>query len=186
MRATWASVDLKRSKTMRSRSLIAVATLAMWAGATQIADAQYVLGQVPPRVRPTVSPAINIANGGAYSYYGYIKPQTEATRAIMSLQQTVGQLNTDGSIAGQLDPYRQQTNALGGIQTGHPATYFYTGGYFPVTLPGGGAGLGGAGSYGVGLGGFGPGMGMAGYGVGAGATGSRVFFPATMTQGIRP
>ena len=135
-------------------------------------------------MRPTVSPAINLGAGGAFSYYGFIKPQTDATRSIMELRQTVSLLNPDGSMQGQLDAQKQQGTGLGGLQTGHAATFFNTGGYFPTTLPGGGASLGGTGSFGTGLGGFGSSLGTGGYG--AGTTGTRTFFPATLTPGIRP
>jgi hypothetical protein len=168
---------------MRRWILTLPTVIALWGAAANFADAQFNLGQPPPRVRPTVSPAINIGTGGAFSYYGYIKPQTDATRAIMDLRNTVSQLNPDGSMQGQLDPQRQQGPGLGGLQTGHSATFFNTGGYFPNTLPGGGATLGGAG-FGSGLGGYGSGLGITSIAVGT--SGNRVFFPTTLTPGIRP
>ena len=152
---------------------------------------QFTLGQAPPRLRPTVSPAINLGAGGAFSYYGYIKPQSDATRSIFSLQQTLSQLNQDGSLQGQLSAsslweqqmqQQQRTDVLR-LQTGHPATFFNYSHYYPMTPPGGGTGLGGTGGFGgtTGLGGFGPNMGQ---GVGIGRPSTPTFYGPMLIQGF--
>lgn len=170
---------------MKRGIITAWAVLGVWFGmGLNYAAAQFNLGQPPQRVRPTVNPAINIGAGGAFSYFGYIKPQADATRSILALQQTMNRMNPDGSLQGQIDQ-QKQPGGLGGLQTGHPASYFNTSHYYPLTPPMGGIGLGGAASFGTGLGGFNPGMG-GNYGYGAGGTGARTFFPGQLNQGFRP
>ncbi len=90
---------------------------------------QYSAPQV--RKRSPVSPYINLMNPGgatAIDYYGIVRPQMDAQRSINNLQQglsNLGDLNQPAAI--------QQTsaNALGGMQTGHSATYFNYQNYFP-------------------------------------------------------
>ncbi len=169
---------------MRRGIVTSLATLALWWGVgISPAAAQFNLGQPPSRVRPTVNPAINIGAGGAFSYFGYIKPQADATRNILALQQTLGRMNPDGTLQGQLDQGKVN-GAVVGLQTGHPATFFNTSRYYPNTPPMGVVGLGGTASFGTGLGGFTPGGG-GGYGFGTGA-GGRTFFPGVMNQGFQP
>lgn len=155
--------------------------LAAWFGIDgNFASAQFgTLGQPPAKPRPAVSPYINQGAGGginAFSYYGIIKPQTEANRSINELQQRI---NLDGSLRSPLEA-GNAPNALGGLQTGHAATFFSYGNYFPMTPPmGGGSGLGG--TAGFGLGGVNSGIGMS---PGAGP-GSRAFFAPNLNVFIR-
>ncbi|MBI2806200.1 MAG: hypothetical protein HYX68_14560 [Planctomycetes bacterium] len=176
------------------RTLIAsLAVLALWGLGQQSARAQFILGQAPPRVRPTVSPAINMGAGGAFSYYGYIKPQMDSTRSILNLQQTLNRLNPDGSLQGQLNgaqlqQQQQQNNGLGGLQTGNPATFFNYSHYFPMGVPGSGGSFGGPANYGAittGLGGFGPNAGFGNTGFGLGTSGYQPFYGGTFGQGFR-
>lgn len=140
-----------------------------------IASAQFnTIGQPPARVRPTVSPFVNLGSGNASSYYGIIRPQADANRSIMDLQQGLHRLNPDGTLRGPLD--QQGTGGLGGLQTGHPATFFNTGQYYPMSFGsvGGNTTLGN----GTGLGGYNSGLG-AGFG-GFGA--ARSFYGSTLAQ----
>jgi hypothetical protein len=155
-----------------------LAALTVWCS---VANAQFnTLGQAPPRIRPTVSPFVNLGQGGgASAYYGIVRPQIDANRSIHDLQQGMSHLNPDGSLRGPFD--QQGTNALGGLQTGHAVTYFNTGHYFPMT-PGttGSSGL----SSGLG-GGINAGLGTP---IGIGSTGGfRTFYGSNLTQPlIRP
>ena len=128
------------------------------------------LGQPPPRSRPTVSPLINQGAGGinAFNYYGIIKPQFDTNRSINQLQQGLQLLNPDGSLQGALS--QGQPNALGGMQTGHSATFFNYSHYYPM----GGTSTGST-----------SGVGATGAGFGAGATGNRTFYGATMNNFVR-
>jgi hypothetical protein len=157
-----------------------LAALVLWGGVGQnFARAQFnTLGQAPPRVRPTVSPFINLGQGGgAASYYGIVRPQVDANRSIMDLQQNMQRLNPDGTLRGQAE--QQGTSALGGLQTGHATTFFNTGQYYPMSpgsvggnpTLGSGAGIGGV----NGLGASPTSSGIGGYGV-------RAFFGGALAQ----
>jgi len=152
------------------QSIISLAALLI---TCSVASAQFgTLGQAPQRPRPTVSPYVNLGIGGglnASSYYGIIRPQIETNRSINQLQTGMQLLNADGSLKGALD--QTQPNALGGMQTGHPATFFNYGHYFPMS----------AGSTSTGTGttsGFGT-------GVGAGNNGVRPFYGSTLNSIVR-
>lgn len=145
---------------MKRSFLGAAALLILCSVGANYARAQFgTLGQPPQRSRPTVSPYINQGIGGginAFNYYGIIKPQFETNRQIHQLQSGMQLLNPDGSLKGALD--QGQPNALGGMQTGHPATYFNYSHYFPMSA-GSTGGAGGANT------GFGTGVGGANSGV---------------------
>ena len=163
------------------RGIITLTALALWSSVgLNFASAQFggTLGQAPPRSRPAVSPFINLGPGGAGAFYGIIKPQLDANRSINDLQQGVMRLNPDGSLKGQLD--QGTTTGLGGLQTGHPASFFNYGHYFPVNGPGSATNATGA-SFGSGLGGYSPGL-TTGTGFGVGTAGNRTFFGPTMAQ----
>lgn len=180
---------------MQRSLVLMLAVLALWCGAgLNQARAQFgTLGQ-PPARRPAISPYINLGEGGnAFNYYGLVKPQIDANRALTDLQQNMLLLNPDGSAKGPL-AQQNQAAALSGLQTGHPATFFNYGHYYPQnpyqgTTGGLAAGAlnGGLGGYGLnpGVGGVG-GVGGAGFG-GAGfdALGVRTFFGNTMNNGPR-
>jgi hypothetical protein len=163
---------------MKRAIITTLAVLAAWWGATNHASAQFgVFGQAPVRSRPAVSPFINlgIGGGGALNYYGLVRPQVQGNEAILRMQQNLNMLNADGSMRGQLTantPAGSQT----GLQTGHAATYFNTGHYFPpqtsalaqaANTPF--LGMGGLGLGGLGLGGLGSGAIGINSGLGAGS-----------------
>ena len=122
---------------MKRGIISSLAVLALWGSVgLNFAAAQFgTLGQPPIRPRPTVSPFINMGAGGAGAYYGIVKPQTDATRAILDLQNS--QNKQDAMIKAAQDS--QGADGLGGAQTGHSATFFNYGHYYPTTPPGGGA-----------------------------------------------
>ena len=163
---------------MKRGIITSIAVLLAWCGiGLNFASAQFgTLGQPPARPRPTVSPFVNLgAGGGALTYYGLIRPQTDATRSIQDLQNVVTRMNPDGSLQGQQD-LLNPVNALGGLQTGHPVTYFHYSHYYPLTpTMGTMGGMGGTGLGGGGIGGFNPNIGI---GVG-GNLGNRTFFGQT-------
>ena len=163
---------------MRRSIVTSLTVLALWGSiGLNFATAQFgSLGQAPPRTRPTVSPFINLGQGGAGAFYGIIKPQLDANRSINDLQQGLQRLNPDGSLQGQLN--QGHINAQTGLQTGHAASFFNYSHYYPLTP--GGASSGGTTGLGAGLGspGFGVGTG------GIGNTGVRPFFGANMNQGM--
>jgi hypothetical protein len=181
---------------MKRGIFTSLALLALWGTGLNFASAQFGgLGQAPPRVRPTVSPFINLGQGGAGAFYGIIKPQLDANRSINDLQQGLNRLNPDGSLRGQIDA--GSVNALGGLQTGHSATFMNYSHYFPLVPPGGSGTAGNLG-IGTGLGGYNPslgggfGLGNTGFnsgggGFGLGNTGGRTFFGGNLNQSlIRP
>ena len=159
---------------------IIFASLAVLTLGSGIASAQFnTIGQPPARAadrQPVCEPG---PRWGRSAYYGIIRPQVDASRSIMDLQQGLHRLNPDGSPRGQLD--QQGTGGLGGLQTGHAVTFFNTGNYYPMA-PGGGGGnttLGG----GTGLGGYNTGLGNGFGGFGA----ARSFYGSTLAQPlIRP
>lgn len=160
-----------------TRTIItSVAVLAAWWGsganfaAAQFGPTQFgTFGQAPARVRPTVSPFVNLRGGGATNYYGIIRPQTDAARSIAQLQNQMGAVSADMS-ALPTDP-QNQASGLGGLQTGHSVTYFNYGHYYPVVPTGAGASLGSSAGYnpnaGAGIFGLGYGLGFGGIGFGA-------------------
>jgi hypothetical protein len=159
---------------MKRAIITGLAVLAAWWGATNQASAQFgVLGQPPIRSRPTVSPYVNlgIGGGGALNYYGIVRPQTLGNEAMLRMQQNLNQLNADGSPKSPQASKDGQAAGQTGLQTGHTATFFNTGHYYPPqtsargqmgpslgfgnTLGGGGLGLGlGGGGFGLGGGGI--------------------------------
>ena len=143
---------------MQRSIAVGLTVLAVWCGAgLNYAGAQFgTLGQPPARPRPTVSPYVNLGEGGnAFNYYGLVKPETDAYKSIQQLQQGAQLLNPDGSAKGPLQP--NQVNALGGLQTGHAVTFFNYGHYYPQNPYAGTAGTAN----------LPPGTGLGGYGVGA-------------------
>jgi hypothetical protein len=178
---------------MKRGMITSLAVLALWGSVgLNFADAQFgTLGQAPPRPRPTVSPFINLRQGGAgvnlgqgaaSSYYGIIRPQVDANRSIADLQQGINRLNPDGSLRGQLDS-QGAVNALGGLETGHAATFFNYSHYYPLVPPGGNSASGTG--FGAGLGGYDPALTGSGFGVGG--IGPRTFFAPVLNQPlIRP
>lgn len=165
------------------KAIITLAVFATWWGAgVNFASAQFgVLGQPPPRTRPTVSPFINL-RGGAMSYYGIIRPQTDASRSIQQLQNAVGSIGADGMplTADQQGP----TNVLGGLQTGHTTTYFNYGHYYPTTPTQTVTGVMINSAFAPGIGGFNS-FGS-GYGLGGGLAGPRMFFAPVMNATVTP
>jgi len=172
---------------MQNRIVMTLAVLAVWCGAgLNQASAQFgTLGQ-PPARRPAVSPYINLGEGGnAFNYYGLVQPQMAATKALTDLQQNMLLLNPDGSAKGPLTPQNQA--AIVGLQTGHAATFFNYGHYYPQNPYQGNSGALAPGAIDGGLGGLG------GYGVNSGingglgidAVGVRTFFGNTMNSGGR-
>jgi hypothetical protein len=121
------------------------ASFAVLLALSTLAHAQFgTLGQAPSRPRPTVSPLITQGTGNglnAFNYYGIIKPQFETNRSISQIQSGMQILNQDGSLQGALT--QSQPNPLGGMQTGHPVTFFNHSHYFPIPV---GAGIGSSGS----------------------------------------
>src|SRR5438552_3659922 len=167
------------------RGIITLTALALWSSVgLNFASAQFggTLGQAPPRSRPAVSPFINLGPGGAGAFYGIIKPQLDANRSINDLQQGVMRLNPDGSLKGQLDQATGTTTI--GLQTGHSASFFNYGHYFPVNGPGSATNATGT-SFGTGsgLGGSSSGL-TTGSGFGVGPFTNRTFFGPNMAQPI--
>ena len=167
---------------MKRIMFASVAVLTLWGGGgLNFASAQFgTLGQAPVRPRPTVSPFINLGQGGAGAFYGIIKPQMDASRSITDLQQGINRLNPDGSLKGQLDA-QNSANALGGLQTGHSATFFNYGHYYPTATGSTGGASSGYNPAGMG---FNTGIGS---GFGTGGIGTRTFFGSNLAQPlIRP
>jgi hypothetical protein len=107
--------------------LLLVASVVVLAGTAGLSSAQPlpVPGAIAPP-RPTFSPYLNLANGNmdpAVSYYGIIRPQIAASRAIRSLQQqvTAGAQPMAGNQPG-VDPNLPLT--------GQPAYFLNSGAYF--------------------------------------------------------
>ena len=169
---------------MKRGIFTSLALLALWGTGVNFASAQFGgLGQAPIRPRPTVSPFIDLGQGGANAFYGIIKPQIDANRSIYDLQRGLQTLNPDGSLKGQLNA--GSTNALGGLQTGHSVTFMNTSHYFPLVPPGG-SGTATPTILSTGLGGYNPALGGS-FGTGAGTTGVHTFFGANLNQPlIRP
>lgn len=142
---------------MKRAIITSLAVALVWTGVgLNFASAQFgTLGQ-PPARRPAVSPYINlgIGGGGAVSYYGLIKPQIDANRSIVELQNVVTHMNPDGSLRGQLDAQGQGQTGQTGLQTGHAAQFFNYGHYYPIAGPGGATSTGTGMGYGPGMGGF--------------------------------
>lgn len=93
---------------------------------------------------PVFSPYLNIVGGfgsPAFNYYGIVRPQIAARRAILGLESSVAAnrqaiANVESGIAGgefNLSP------------TGHPSAFLNTGGYFLNNGGGQGGGMGGTG-----------------------------------------
>jgi hypothetical protein len=103
--------------------VIALCGLAVFAGES--------LGQFGPRpgfggggVRPTVSPYLNIVNGGndaAINYFGLVRPQVAFGRAIQNLNNDFNFLDSNAS---QLNQQNQTS------QTGHRSSFMTQGRYF--------------------------------------------------------
>jgi hypothetical protein len=143
---------------MKRGIITALAVLAAWWGGANFAAAQFGPGL-------GVSPFYPLGGGTVRTHpFGPIQMQP-VNPQIAELQQSIGRINVDGSLRSPLDP--AGINALGGLQTGHPATFFNTGHYYPTTSPGGagasgtgfGSGVGGNQNLGAGLGGYNPGFG---------------------------
>jgi hypothetical protein len=170
-------------RVLMHRSIVSLALLLVM---SSVASAQFgTLGQAPQRPRPTVSPYINQGVGGglnAFNYYGIIKPQFETNRSINQLQTGVQLLNADGSLKGALS--QSQPNALGGMQTGHPATYFNYSHYFPMSY-GSTTATGAASSFGTGVGGMNSGVGSVNTGAGGVNSGVRGFYGSTLNNIVR-
>ena len=101
----------------------------------------------PAQIRPAYSPYLNLTRGGAtaaQNYYGLVRPEIDARRAIAGLEQQV--TNNRLGLAQLTDP---QT---GFPVTGHTAVFLNTGGYFMNLSGGVGAtpGTGGRGPAGTG------------------------------------
>jgi hypothetical protein len=114
---------------MKRRMLVALAALAAWWGAgSEIANAQ--LGAYP-RQNP-ISPYQNLGLPGSpgINYYGLVRPEIDANRAIGNLQQGLAQLNVDGSIT-VMNP--SQAAALTTLQTGHPTMINNYQRFFPLS-----------------------------------------------------
>ena len=170
---------------MQRKIVMTLAVLAIWCGAgLNPASAQFgTLGQ-PPARGPAISPYINLEGGNAFNYYGLVKPQVDANKAIAGLQQNMLLLNPDGSAKGPLTPQNQA--ALVGLQTGHAATFFNYGHYYPQNPYQGTTGGLAAGNLANGLGGYGINPGATpGVGFGADAFGVRTFFGNNLNSGSR-
>jgi hypothetical protein len=177
---------------MKRGIITSLAMLALWGGVGQkFAAAQFgTLGQAPPRVRPTISPFINMGAGGASTYYGIVRPQMDANRSIAGLQQGLNLLNADGSLKGQISS-QTGANSVSSLQTGHQVAFFNYSHYFPArplgsnTIAGMGARLGGGlGGLNTGFagGGLGFGGGLGGGGLGGGGLGGGTFFSNNLAQ----
>ncbi len=170
---------------MQRKIVMTLAVLAIWCGAgLNPASAQFGgLGQPPVR-RPAISPYINLGEGGnAFNYYGLVKPQIDANRALTDLQQNMLLLNPDGSAKGPLATANPAA-AMTGLQTGHAATFFNYGHYYPQNPYQGTTGGMAPGAVNSGLGGYGinPGVNT---GVGFDAVGVRTFFGNNLNSGAR-
>jgi len=112
---------------------------------------------------PTVSPYLNLDRGGnpAVNFYGLVRPQIDANRAFQQLDPALfggdPRLGYGGGLAVGPDgnPIPGATNYLPnqafGLNTGHPATFFYYSHYyqFPAGQRGGaGSGAGANSSFG--------------------------------------
>jgi hypothetical protein len=158
---------------MKRGIITALAVLAAWWGGANFAAAQFGGSSFFP------------LGGGTVRTHPFGPMQMQpANPAIAELQQSLNRINVDGSLRSPLDP--TGVNALGGMQTGHPTTFFNTGHYYPTTSPGGG-GVSGTG-FGTGLGAQNLGTGVGGYNpgfIGAGNFGT--FRPFTSgTFGVGP
>jgi hypothetical protein len=161
---------------MKRRILTSLAVLAVWWGAgVSMASAQYIIGQPPARIRPSVSPYVNLG-GGAMSYYGVVRPQLDQARSISQLQSTVSRITTDGTIV-PVDPLNPNAPQPG-LQTGHGVTYFNYGTYYPLSPTGTTTSIAGSPGFSMGMGGFN----ILGSGLGSGVGGlqPRAFFGTTM------
>ncbi len=143
---------------MKRGIITALAVLAGWWGGANFAAAQ-VFG---PGMG--ASPFYPLGGGAMRSHpFGPIQMQP-VNPQIAELQQSISRINVDGSLRSPLDP--TGLNALGGLQTGHPAVFFNTGHYYPAKSPGG-AGASGTG-FSSGIGNQGVGTGVGGYNTGIG------------------
>lgn len=123
---------------MKRCIITAIAVVAGWSASLETASAQFgSLGQAP--IRPRQLNSVN-----ANTYYGILRMQQGST------QQSTPQLNPDGSLRSPMAP-KDGEKGLGGLQTGHSASFFNYGNYFPPTPPmGPGAQLGGPSGFGLG------------------------------------
>ena len=130
-----------RKVNMKRCIITAIAVVAGWSASLETASAQFgTLGQAP--IRPRQLNSIN-----ANTYYGILRSQQDP---FVSNQQLQSRLNPDGSLRGATSG-QDTANPLGGLQTGHSASFFNYGHYFPPTPPmGTGAQLGGPGGFGLG------------------------------------
>lgn len=103
------------------------------------AQAQSQFG-TPPARRPTISPYLNLlrgTNGGGIGldYYGIVRPEQQYYRAADQFRQDISNLNRrvdEGQTRQQTPESRAlETSILS--PTGHPATFFSTGSYFPAS-----------------------------------------------------
>lgn len=107
---------------MKRGIYLAAAVLVLWGGAgVNDASAQF------------RSPFGRMGQGGIQPY-GVIRTPTEANQIAVD-QRIVTGLNPDGSLKVPLAT-QTDTGGLGGLQTGHPVSFFDYGGYFPLTPPG--------------------------------------------------
>jgi hypothetical protein len=172
---------------------VALGLLPTHASAQAIFQQQNPPGQIG-QYAPPFSPYNNLnrPGGAANNYYGLVKPQMDASRAINQLQDVqpgvadVGGYGAGGAYAGggQQQYYKDPANSL---TTGHPVTFFNTAQYFPPQT--GARGVNGNGGYGnrgfgvnspyapYGVGGFGSG----GIGGGAALVNGNVYFPGVNT-----
>jgi hypothetical protein len=107
---------------------------------------------------PAFSPYLNLNRGGdpAVNYFGIVRPQMETNRAFQQIEQgtfgadprfPVGAGGADGNPIPGMNNY--YPNQAAGLNTGHPATFFYYSHYYQFPSAqrggaGGGAGAGGA------------------------------------------
>lgn len=184
---------------MKRGIIAALAGLACWCGGASLAQAQFI---APGFAGPGIgSPFFPLGGGTMRTHpFGPIQMMPQ-NPALVDLQQSINQINTQGSLRGQLDAMGANANAATALTTGHPTTYFNTGHYYPPTfLPGGsnvssntgfgsGANLANGAGYNpeaAGIGGFGLGAGgFFGAGFGAGFGGGRGFNSGTFGPGIR-
>jgi hypothetical protein len=132
----------------------------------------------PPRAGlggPAYSPYNNLnrPGGAASNYFGIVRPQLDASRAINQLQQqqAVGPGPAEEAYYqnGGQQFYKDPASQL---QTGHPVGFGYTGQYFPQQT--GARGVNGAGGYGGGNRGFATNSPYAPYGVGGFGLGNAI------------